>query len=160
MADSAVSFARQGLESFLSIRPDVKMQAKLAKIYLNSGREAASYALLASVTEKLPNLNRPYIYIGDIYGVRRDSASMLKYYRLGAKADPTDFLADVKLGNYYKASGDTTRAAELFNAGYYKWTTIFPEYSTRTAIIYRLKRSIQNAVLPQDMLQYVKSFNH
>jgi tetratricopeptide (TPR) repeat protein len=160
VADSAMSYARQGLESFLTIKPDVKMQAKLAKIYLNSGREQEAYALLGSVTEKLPNLNRPYIYMGDIYGARGDRPKMLEYYWLGAKTDPTDFLGDVKLGNYYKACGDTTKAAELFKAGYYKWTTIFPEYSTKTAIIYRLKRSIQNAVFPQDMLQYIKSFNH
>ncbi len=158
MARAAASKAQQGLEAFFNKTHDIKIQARLAKIYLYNEQDQAAFRLLKEVTNKLPNLNRPYLYLGDIYAARKDTAKMLEYYYLGSTIDPTDFLADVKLGSYYYAIHDTSRANNFYQAGYYKWSTIFPEYSTKTAIIYRLKRSIHNPIVPLDMLQYIKSF--
>lgn len=160
MATKVLAQAQHGLEVFLANHPDIKIKAKLAKVYLSNGGDEKAYALLREVTESLPNLNRPHFYLGDLYAQKGDTAQMLKCYRLGAKTDPADFLADIKWGNYYKVKNDTAKARSYFNAGYYKWSTIFPEYAIKTALMYRLKTSIHNAIIPQDMLQYIKSYRH
>jgi tetratricopeptide (TPR) repeat protein len=158
IAIKVILLAQRELENFLMDHHDVKIQAKLAKVYMHNGREQEAYNLLKQITEQLPNLNRPHLYLGDIYAIRGDTSRMLECYYVGAKTDPNDFLSDVRLLNYYKALKDSTKANNFYKSGYYKWSTIFPEYATKTAIVYRLKRSIHNAIIPQDMLQYIKSF--
>ena len=158
MAASVNAYAQQGLQAYLEKHKDIKLEARLAKIYLSNDHPQEAYRLLKQVTEQLPNLNRPHLYLGDLYGAKNDTAKMLECYYRGAKTDPTDFLADVKLGNYYQAVNDTAKANKYYQAGYHKWSTIFPDYAVRTAIIYQLPRSIHNAILPEDMLQYIKSY--
>jgi tetratricopeptide (TPR) repeat protein len=157
IAARSLTGAEQQLEMMISGNPDVKFQARLAKIELAAGHLQKAKELLTQVINKLPNLGRPRLYLGDIYGREGDTTKMLECYSVALKIDPTDFLIDARMGSYLKDKGDTTEAGKYFKGAKHKWTTVFPEYAVKTALVYKLKNSLPNAVLPQDMLQYIRS---
>ncbi|MBP5366159.1 MAG: tetratricopeptide repeat protein [Bacteroidales bacterium] len=94
-------------------------RARLAKMLLDNGEFQQADSLLKIVITQLPNMNRPYLYLGNIAEVQGDTVSALQYYQTAQKLDEGDLLAiyhQNKLkGKNYKEYTDYVREQKTSN---------------------------------------------
>jgi tetratricopeptide (TPR) repeat protein len=155
-AQLVLTKAREYLEEFYKKNPDPKVAARLAKIYLNSNNIPQALALFKDVTSQLPSLNRPHLYLGDIYAQQGDTSGMLKCYYQSARIDYFDYLPDLRLSSYYYKIRNFTEATHFFTSAREKWARIVSENAIRATRSYYLNKFIYNDVVPQSLLNYIK----
>jgi len=153
LAKTAIVNAKLKLEKMMAESPSVKTNAKLARLNLSLNNIDTAFKQLKNVITKLPNLNRPYIYLGDIYQTGGDSSAMLKNYQMASKFNSKDFLPDLRLGNFYYNKKDFPRASRFFKNAHNKWLRV-AENSNSQIMIYKLPKSINNNLIPQDLLKF------
>lgn len=143
------------LEERVEIADDMILKAKLAKLYFNSAQIDKSFSLFNEITNTLPNLGRPWLYLGDIYRTRKDSILAEKMYKNAIFLDRRDFLPCQKLGDYYQQNGDKKYAAYYLTRALENWRNVYSQHSIRCQRIYNTV-TINNNIIPNGLLHYTK----
>lgn len=104
MAASIVADAEKQLETEFAQTKAIAVQARLGKIMMAEGRTNEARAIFEDVITQLPNMNRPYLYLGNIAEMQCDTAVAINYYETAQKLDEGDLLAIARL-NKLKGKG-------------------------------------------------------
>lgn len=132
------------------------LQARLAKLFLRQGKVDAAKNLLYEVTQAMPNLNRPWLMLGDIASSRNDTIA-LQYYERSMLLDPNDAWVKMRMGDWHLNKGNLSKAF-----GYYievlRLTYLVPtEHSLRSYTMYRTP-TVSNDVIPPAFYRYIRPY--
>ena len=143
-------------DSLIRRKFDPLLQACFAKLLLYQGRTDDAERLLSEVTQSMPNLNRPWLMLGDIAFSRNDTVA-LHYYERAMLLDPADVFAKIRTGDWYLNKQDSSKAF-----GYYidalRISHISPtEHSRRSLSLYRTP-TVNNDVVPPAFYRYIRPY--
>jgi len=106
LAANALTDAEKQLETEFAETKAIAAQARLGKIMMAEGHTNEARAIFENVITQLPNMNRPYLYLGSIAEMQHDTAAAINYYETAQKLDEGDLLAIAQLnklkGKEYK----------------------------------------------------------
>jgi len=157
VADSIVNDAQVMLsENLVHRKNDHLLKARLAKLLLHQGKTDAAEKLLHEVTRSLPNLNRPWLMLGDIAAAQNDTVA-IQYYERAIQLDPSDAWAKIRIGDWHLDRDDLSRAF-----GYYidalRTAYLFPtEHSFRSFLMYNTL-TVPNDVVPPAFYGYIRPY--
>ena len=128
MAANVVADAKKQLEKEFAETKAIAVQARLGKVLMAEGHTNEARTIFENVIEQLPNMNRPYLYLGSIAEMLRDTAAAINYYETAGKLDEGDLLAIGRLnklkGKEYKEYTNYVRERKM------------PQMRIRTSYIY------------------------
>ncbi len=106
LAANALTDAEKQLETEFAETKAIAAQARLGKVLMAEGHTNEARAIFENVITQLPNMNRPYLYLGSIAEMQHDTAAAINYYETAQKLDEGDLLAIARLnklkGKEYK----------------------------------------------------------
>jgi putative inorganic carbon (hco3(-)) transporter len=149
------------LDKIYVLKNDPLIGARLAKLYLSCNEYEKSKILLKSVTSNLPNLPRPWLYLGDIYQFT-DTNKMLRCYQKAALLDQSDLYPVLRLGRYYEQHNQIVEAIKYYKNVISASLIQHSFHASKTSAIYNFtckdQRSIINDYLiPVRFLNYCSS---
>ena len=132
------------------------LKARLAKLLLYQGKIDTAKNLLNEVVQAIPNLNRPWLMLGDIASLQNNTIA-LQYYERSILLDPNDVWAKMRMGDWLLNKGDLSKAL-----GYYiealRLTYLVPtEHSLRSHSMYRTP-TVSNDVVPPSFYRYIRPY--
>lgn len=152
LADSVIIGARLLLEQSLDGTKDYLAMARLARICYYAGDFEQTETLLHAVTAHVPNLNRPWLTLGQ---VATDPEVALSYYRKAQALDLSDPLPPYYIAQCYETLGDSVRAAEHYSVAVRNSTRFnYTAYGLRTPRIYQA-RIWKNEYYPAELLSWL-----
>jgi Flp pilus assembly protein TadD len=96
-------------QKVLQINPaEVKAVFKIADIYSEQGNFTKALQLNEEMMKKYPELDAPYINIGNYYMLNHDTAGAVNYWEQAAKKNPTYEIC-MKLYHLYRMRGDIAK---------------------------------------------------
>jgi hypothetical protein len=131
------------------------IMAKLGKLYLSNNDTANAYKLIVKVTQQMPNLNRPWLYLGIRSKEKKDTSNMKLYYARSAYLDYDDFLPKFSLAEYYNSINQQQTAILYYRETLINWLNTQSFHSNTSEPVY-LTKSIPNDLFPSCILYYVK----
>ncbi|MDR2909945.1 MAG: O-antigen ligase family protein [Bacteroidales bacterium] len=143
-------------DSLVLRKNDYLLQSRLAKLLLYQGKTDDAENLLREVTQAMPNLNRPWLMLGDIASARNDTVA-LQYYERAMQLDPNDAWAKLRTGDWHLNKDDLSKSF-----GYYidalRSAYLTPtEHSRRTMSMYRTQ-TVSNDVIPTAFYWYIRPY--
>lgn len=130
------------------------IEAKIGKLYLSTGEIELAYKTLVHVSQILPNLNRPWYYLGIIEQQRGNYETMVADYKKSMFLSPTDHLPLYALAAYYKKIGDNERAISYNKEAEVAWKNKRTVHSLRCEITYYMDTE-KDDVVPKGFLDYI-----
>ncbi|MBN1396527.1 MAG: O-antigen ligase family protein [Bacteroidetes bacterium] len=146
------------LENIYTLKNDPLAGARLAKLYLFCKEYEKSKILLKSVTSTLPNLPRPWLYLGDLYQFT-DTNEMLRCYQKAALLDQADLYPALRLGEYYEQHNQVSEAIKYYKNVISASLIQHSFHASKTSAMYNFtckdQRSIlNNYLIPDGFLSY------
>ena len=132
--------ASQTLLQLLSVRYSPVLEAKNGKILLALGQPERAYEALTHVTQILPNLSRPWYYLGD--------------YKKSSFLSPNDHLPLYALVHYHKAQGEQAKADTYYKIAERVRGNRTSAHSALSKKMYYLATE-KDDVLPKGLLDYI-----
>ena len=130
------------------------LKARLGKLYLYKNKIDKAEPFFIEVTKILPNLNRPWYYLGVIQEMKGDTFNFKISYNRATMLDPTDYLPNLSLGNYYYKF-ETQSSLPYYKNAVRAWAMLYSEHFFRGKYVYNSKM-INNDIIPKELLQYIK----
>lgn len=112
--DSLIRSAICDLKEYQELNYSTIILARIGKLYLDIGNIDSANIVFKKVVEELPNLNRPWYYLGYINEIQSNYPVMLDYYHKAIFLDADDYLPMKRLSIYYEMIADSS------NSEYYK----------------------------------------
>jgi tetratricopeptide (TPR) repeat protein len=131
-------------------------EAKLGSLYLSNEQTDSAFNILSRVTKVIPNINRPWFYLGNIYRQRNDTINMVLCYKRAAFLDYGDVLPVAALADYYCSIKQFKTASDYYKKTLTKWLNAQSYHSNNSQYIY-LTKALPNCVMPANILYYLKS---
>ena len=97
MAANIIADAKNQLETEFAETKAIAAQARLGKVMMAEGHTNEARAIFEDVITQLPNMNRPYLYLGSIAEMQHDTVAAINYYETAQKLDEGDLLAIARL---------------------------------------------------------------
>jgi len=138
-------------------RNDPLLKARLAKVLLYQGKTDIAETLLSEVTINMPNLNRPWLMLGDIASNRNDTIA-LQYYKRAVQLYPTDALANKRIGDWYYNNSNLGNAIDYYIAALRAVYIAPTEHSGRSYSMYSNTRTVTNDIIPPDFYRSIKPY--
>lgn len=133
------------------------IKSRLAKIRLHLGDTTIAMQLLEEVSTQLPNLDRPWFYMGMIKHEQKDTTTFLQYLNRAILLDSRDYLYSHALGNFYDQQNKKRDAIYYYKNALFNHANIYSNHSLIAPRWYGYKTLLNNN-LPQDMLEYTKPY--
>ena len=115
IAERAKQIAIKGLEDQIKDDNSLILKARLARLLMVDEPERAM-EILQEVSSKLPNLNRPWVYMAYLENVRGNATKAETYFNKALFYNRHDALAMIYTGNYYRASGNDNKAVNYYKS--------------------------------------------
>jgi O-antigen ligase/tetratricopeptide (TPR) repeat protein len=131
----ALSKAQKMLSDSLVQYPSPLLKARLAKVLLHQGETMKAEQLLHAVTRTMPNLNRPWLLLGDIAADRHDT-SAIQFYERALLLDPSDAYAQLRTGDWYMSKDNRPKAFGYYMDGLRAMYGVPTEHSIRCISMY------------------------
>lgn len=131
------------------------LTARTARIEMISGDLQRAKHLLDKVTTTLPNLNRPWLYRGQVALQEKDTSMFKTCLHRALLLDGTDMLVHYVLGNFHASIGDTTDAIYYYRQCLISYVNVSSPNYIQTRGYYQTK-TIRNSVLPSKLLSMQK----
>ena len=112
------------------------LDARLAKLMLRNGQHGKARSKLQIVIHQLPNLNRPYLYLGWLAENSGDLAEAELRYKQARLLDRSDFLPLLRLAELSDRTAGSTDALCFFLETLTVWSNIYSEHALRCARLY------------------------
>ena len=129
-------------------------KSKLSKFYMWQGRSHESHRMLLEVTNDLPTLSRPWLYLGDYYRGTQQWRQMLLCYQRAGFLDTDDFVPWARMGDYFYESGQLTHAIPILQRALFAWLNQPSTHAQRAARMYRTRHVVRDDVIPKGLLSY------
>mgnify|MGYP001209329990 CR=1 FL=1 len=130
------------------------LESRLARIVLQAGDTSRAAGLFEGVTRQLPNLDRPWYYLGMIKLARNDTLSFLRCLNRAAILDPHDYCYPLALGNYYYSKGQKTDAAYYYQNALVNYANIYTHHALIAPRWYGYK-TLPGNILPKGWLEQI-----
>lgn len=98
------------------------IRAKFAKVLQDLGCVQESRSLLYVITADMPNLSRPWLYLGDL--VTANDTLQANFYQKAQFLDPDDFLPKLRLAQFYEYYASYQNAISYYKMALIKMTGI------------------------------------
>lgn len=160
LADSIVNMAEQFLISKLNEKDSPIIKSRLAKIYMSKGRFKEAKSIYIEVTKQLPNLNRPWYYLGYLFEVEHNAVQSRICYQRSLLLDPNDILPNLQMANNYYYAKDTFASLAYYKNAVKAWASIYTDHYYQGQRIYNTK-GVNNDLFPKCLLTSIKpSFDY
>ena len=130
------------------------IRARLAKLYLSINQIPKAKVHLEYVTKELPNLNRPWYYLGLIKELENDSLAAQKLFLRSSFLDETDVLPVLKLGDLHFKAQEYNDAKVYYKKALRNWFNMKTEHATIVDRIYFVN-GVKNDIIPRNLLIYI-----
>lgn len=127
-------------------------EAKIGTIYLKMKKYDLSRKHLSNAVKILPNLSRPWCYLGIINMIFDNTDSIESNLRKSIFLDKSDYLPKYILALYYKKNGDKIRSISYMKSAIDAKKYSF--HSLQCQRLYYLK-TIENDIVPANLLNYI-----
>lgn len=139
--------------------------ARLATLNMATGDTLAAQKLLLKAIDKIPNLSRPYYYLGKIAMHQGDSIKALKLYRKSLYLNPKDYLPVLELGDYYFSKktilpGTKASISYYYTEGLDLYRHQPSQSSNKDAGLYRHHYYPPNDLVWGDLVLYIRTSLH
>jgi tetratricopeptide (TPR) repeat protein len=151
-AEEMVARAIDDLES--RQKEDPVFRARLAKLYLYSGRPEA-IETLKQITVELPSLSRPWLYLGILYERQRDNEEAKRCYDKSVFLGG-DFSVLLQLGRLHDQADRTAEAMRYYQSAINSWLSNSSDSARRAARVYQTTDIVPDDILPRGFLSYVE----
>jgi len=156
-ASSIVTDAETMLSETISCRAkDYLLQARLSKVLIHKGKTSVAEKMLYEVTQAMPNMNRPWMMLGDIAFARNDSVA-LRYFERAMQLDPLDALAKARIGDWHLQHDNLLKAFDYYIDALRLSFLSQTEHSRRCLSLYRTP-TLTNDVVPPAFFRYIRPF--
>ncbi len=152
--DSILKIAITQLEKATQNKNPIYL-SRLAKLYISFNNFEKAKAILLCVTHNLPNLSRPWYYLGYIYELNNDSIKMTQCYKTSILLDNNFYQPYFHLARYYDRTCKKEEALENYLYSMICWRNLSSEHSQRSNRMY-FKTGINDDILPYGLLRYTK----
>ena len=136
---------------------DPILLSKKAKIYIYQKKYKKAKEILLDVTNRLPNLSRPWYNLGYLYELENNPANMIKCYNNALLNDMYYYMPCLRLAYYYDKIGFKRKAVKNYKAAINYWRRISSEHSQRTKALYFIE-GVRDDIIPMGLLEYTKPF--
>lgn len=126
--------------------------AKIGVLLLAVGNLNEAYECLYNVTEQLPNLSRPWCYLGILQMIRGNGESAEISFKKSIFLNMNDHLPKYALAYYYRKNGNKKLSDSFIRSA--SAIKIRSNHSIRCKRIY-YKQTIDNDMLPTNLLDYI-----
>jgi tetratricopeptide (TPR) repeat protein len=149
-----IQIAINELENYQNSKYSTIIQAKIGKLLLSSEKIDAAWNTFQKVLNELPNLNRPWLYLGNIYDAQGKGIEMLECYNKSVFLDFHDYLPRKQLAKYYWSKDDTIKARynEELSLKYFR--NYSTESSNKSMRKY-FQRVAKDDLIPLGLNQYI-----
>ncbi len=127
---------------------------RLAKLYLYQGRLNEAESLLVRLTTQVPNLSRPWLWLGIVHRQRRQFGAMIRCCQKSAFVNSHDYLPCWVMGQYYASVDDEQDADYCFLQVRKKIKEQYSEHYFRAQYIYRMA-GIKKDWIPNGLYEYI-----
>ena len=152
-AERVVSESISYLEARVRQGGDSAFKAKLGKLYLYKNERGAA-EMLKEATTKLPNLSRPWLYLGKVYANQSNSEEAKRCYEKAAFLDATGFLAQHELGRLYERDQKTADAIRWYQSAASNWLSKTSSSARKALRIYLAAHVVRDDIVPEGLLSY------
>ena len=136
--------------------PNTILKARLARLLLNEN-PIKSFQLFEEVTISLPNLDRPWMYMGFIASNTGDTIKAKKYFKNSLFFGKKDFLPKLYYGKYLITKEMDEETILLLKESVLSYNfNKSPSYGQNKAL--SNLETIPNSYLPNDLLYYLKPY--
>jgi len=154
-AEELVAAVAQYLENQVRQTGDPFFKARLAKVYLYSGRTEA-LEILRQTTRELPNLSRPWLYLGQLYQLQSNEGEAKRSYERAVFLDKSDYSSQLRLGETYDREQRTSDAIGCYRSAIEDWLYKPSVSARRAARIYMAAHIVANDLIPEGLLSYTE----
>ncbi|UNY98304.1 O-antigen ligase family protein [Zhouia spongiae] len=148
--------AVRGLRETITKENNIILKARLARLILDENPKEA-LILLNEVIEKIPNLNRPWLYRGLIYFKKGDTLQAYNNYKKSLFINSKDYLGRKYLSEYFHSMNNEKKYILNLDFAMYGFKNITSDNVIKNADLSSL-RPIHNSYIPFKLLEYKKPF--
>lgn len=153
--EGLIQMAYNNLQTLVKQKNSPIIKARIGKLLLVKGSLDSAYLIFSEVTKALPNLNRPWYYLGLIHQGKGENKEMLDCYRKSLYLDFRDYLPEYQLAFYYGSIDDETNAKYYRKASVKHFEEKQSEHSIRNMRIYYLD-TVKDDVIPKGLSKYAR----
>jgi tetratricopeptide (TPR) repeat protein len=154
-AEELVAGVAQYLKNQVRQTGDPFFKARLAKVYVYSGRPEA-LETLRQTTRELPNLSRPWLYLGKLYELQSNDGEAKRCYDRAVFLDKSDYASQLQLGKSYDREQRTSDAIGCYRSAIEQWLYKPSVSARRVARIYLAAHIVPNDLVPEGLLSYTE----
>ncbi len=122
IAERAKQIAIKGLEDQIRDDNSLILKARLARLLMDDEPERAM-EILREVSIKLPNLNRPWVYMAYLENARGNATQTEAYFNKALFYNKYDALAMLYVGNIYRSAGNDKKAVQYYKSALKQYKT-------------------------------------
>ncbi len=131
------------------------IEARKAKILLHLGDTSQAKQLLQQVSGQLPNLNKPWYYLGVIALSEGDTLTFRKYLSRSLLLDGLDYQLNIEFADFYFYQKEFNDASIYYRNGLKNHVNTYSQHCIKTGGYYGLN-TLNNDVLLHKSLSYFK----
>lgn len=149
--DSLTQITIKELHNYQNDNYSTIIQARIGKLLLSSGDTVAAKRVFKEVLVELPNLSRPWYYLGNINYKQNNKKEMLNCYNKSIFLNFDDYLPRKKMADYYWSIEDSINATYFDKTALKYFNDKMTESSAKTYRIYQ-QSSPRNDIIPFTLL--------
>ncbi len=133
------------------------IKSRLAKIELHLGNTITAMKLFEVVVAQLPNLDRPWYYMGMIKLAQKDTTNFIKYLNRAILLDSRDYLYTQALGDFHYQQNKERDAIYYYKNALFNYCNMYTHHALIAPKWYGYK-TLPNDILPHNMLESTKPY--
>jgi tetratricopeptide (TPR) repeat protein len=134
---------------------DPVLKARLTKLYLYTDRVEAAEFKLKEVLVELPNLPRPWYYLGTLFERELDHVEARRCYERAAFLGG-DYTTLLQLARLCDRAGSTADAIKYYQSAINSWRFKFSESARSAPRVYQAVAIVPDNIVPKGFLSYVQ----
>ncbi len=160
LADTLLAYTTNQLAYV--VRSSTILAARLARLLLAKGDTAPAKILLEQVIEQMPDLNRPYYYLGLIAQAQGPDQIALDYFKKSLFLNPDDYLPCLAMGHYYfshfKEDPKYKQSIKLYYLKALDLLRKKPSQSfAKSSLIYKQHNGLTDDMILNKLVSYIRS---
>lgn len=138
--------------------PNAIELGRLGAMYYYLGHYNEAESALRKVTQELPNLNRPWYYLGLLQRIQCHSdVEVLGYFQKAALLDPRDYLVDVEIGKSYQKLKKKHLAVTHYKRALRNYVQYTDRHFSKSLDMYNT-RPFNDEAIPSGLNDYIRPY--
>lgn len=128
-------------------------KSRLGIFYFYNGQIGKAKNILNETIKELPNINRPWYFLGKIFEYEQHDSLAYTYFKKSIFLDPRDYLVTLIMGDYYFHNKDTSQAIGFYTRSLYSIVNLQSDHAGKNWRMYHVN-TLSNNIIPGDLLRY------